>query len=390
MPRDIWVLVGAALAVALGYGIVAPILPTFAKSFDVSITAANALVSVFAGMRLAFATPGGKLIDKFGERRMYMSGLLIVAASTLACGFATTYWQLFIFRGLGGVGSVVFSVSAMSLVIKLAPPDRRGRASALYGGAFLMGNILGPVLGSALAGFGMRVPFFIYAGTLVVAFAVVWLLLPPTSGSSVPEGDEAPRPTATVRGALQSPVYQAALGTNFVNAWTNFGVRVSLIPLFVAALATTEDWLSGAALTSFAIGNALMLLVGGGWSDRFGRAAVVVPGLMISGTFTIILGFQTNPYLIVATCFVAGMGAGLINPGQQGAIADVLDGRTGGKLVSTFQMAGDLAQIIGPLAVGLIADSVGFTWAFGVSGVLLLVGVLFWPRARHSRPFASD
>ena len=61
MPREIWVLVAAALAVALGYGIVAPIIPQFARSFDVSITAASALTSVFAGTRLLFATPGGKL-----------------------------------------------------------------------------------------------------------------------------------------------------------------------------------------------------------------------------------------------------------------------------------------------------------------------------------------
>ena len=56
MPSEIWVMVCAALAVALGYGIVAPVLPQFATSFGVSMTAATSLVSVFAGMRLAFAT----------------------------------------------------------------------------------------------------------------------------------------------------------------------------------------------------------------------------------------------------------------------------------------------------------------------------------------------
>lgn len=178
MPREIWVLVAAALAVALGYGIVAPIIPQFARSFDVSITAASALTSVFAGTRLLFATPGGKLIDTFGERKMYMTGLLIVAVSSAASGFAQSYVQLLVLRGLGGIGSIVFSVSAMSLIIKLSPPDHRGRASSLYGSAFLLGNILGPSLGSLLAVWGMRLPFFIYAGTLFIAFLVILIALP--------------------------------------------------------------------------------------------------------------------------------------------------------------------------------------------------------------------
>ena len=126
ISREIWVLVAAALAVALGFGILAPILPRYARTFDVSYTGATALVSVFAGMRLVFATPGGKLVDIFGERRMYMAGLLIVALSSAACGFASTYVQLLVLRGIGGIGSVMFTISAMSLIIKLSPPGRRG------------------------------------------------------------------------------------------------------------------------------------------------------------------------------------------------------------------------------------------------------------------------
>ena len=63
IPREIWVLVSAALVIALGYGMVAPILPQFAKSFDVSIAAASAVVSAFAGMRLLFAPAAGRLLS---------------------------------------------------------------------------------------------------------------------------------------------------------------------------------------------------------------------------------------------------------------------------------------------------------------------------------------
>ncbi len=57
------------------------------------------IVSIFAFMRLVFAPAGGALIGRFGERNVYVTGLLIVAVSTAACAFAQDYWQLLIFRG---------------------------------------------------------------------------------------------------------------------------------------------------------------------------------------------------------------------------------------------------------------------------------------------------
>ena len=131
LPREIWVLAGAALLVALGYGPVAPVLPQFARSFDVSVAAASFVVSAFALTRLLFAPAGGALVARLGERRIYLTGLLVVAASSVATGLAQSYGQLLLFRGLGGVGSTMFTVSAMGLIVRLAPPTARGRASSL-------------------------------------------------------------------------------------------------------------------------------------------------------------------------------------------------------------------------------------------------------------------
>src|SRR5690625_1506645 len=79
LPREIWVLAGAALLIALGFGLVAPVLPQFASSFDVSVAAASFVVSAFSLTRLLFAPAGGALITRLGERRIYMAGLVISA-----------------------------------------------------------------------------------------------------------------------------------------------------------------------------------------------------------------------------------------------------------------------------------------------------------------------
>ena len=93
LPLEIRVLAAAAFVIAIGYGLVAPALPAFARSFDVGLTAASAVVSAFALFRLAFAPVSGRLVGRIGELRTYLPGLGIVAVSTGACAFAAEYWH---------------------------------------------------------------------------------------------------------------------------------------------------------------------------------------------------------------------------------------------------------------------------------------------------------
>lgn len=228
LPQEIWVLVAASFVIALGFGLVAPALPQFARSFDVSVTAATIVISSFAFMRLVFAPMSGTLVQKLGERPVYIVGLLIVAVSTGACAFAGEYWQLLLFRSLGGIGSTMFTVSALGLIIRMSPSDSRGRVSGLYATSFLMGSIGGPLVGGALLQFGLRMPFIIYAIALVIAALVVFVSL---RGSHLASPDKAVDvKSMTLTEGLQSPVYRAALGSNLAFGGVIFGVRVAWFP----------------------------------------------------------------------------------------------------------------------------------------------------------------
>ena len=390
LPADVWVLVSAAFAVAIGYGLVAPVLPQYAQSFEVSVTAASVVVSAFAFFRLVFAPAGGFLVDRMGERWVYMTGLLIVVASTLATGLAQGYWQLLVFRGLGGLGSTMFTISAMALLTRLSPPGARGRIAGLYATAFLIGNIGGPVIGGLLAQFGMRIPFFVYAGTLLVATGVVAVFL--RGGRRRTPGDQLDeQPPLLVGEALRHSGYRAALVSSFVNGWTSFGVRVAIVPLFAAANFDAGAGVAGTALASFAVGTAAVVSVAGWLSDRYGRRPMVLVGLLVSGVSTIALGWCDTVPLLVAASVVAGMGAGVLNPAQQAAVADVIGAhRAGGKVLATFQMASDSGAILGPVVVGLVVDRLGYRTGFLVSGVLLLVAAVPWVFARETHQSRSE
>ncbi|WP_440130547.1 MFS transporter [Arthrobacter globiformis] len=383
LPRDIKVMLVAAFLIALGFGLVAPVLPQFATTFDVGATAAAVIVSIFALMRLLFAPAGGALIGRLGERPVYVAGLLIVAASTAACAFAQNYWQLLVFRGLGGAGSVMFTVASMALVIRLAPPESRGRVSGAYASAFLIGNVCGPIVGGLLAGFGLRVPFLAYAGALVLAALVVQTQLSHVPGSA--RGQAAAAPAMKLSEAFRDSAYRAAMLSSFANGWATFGVRMATVPLFAVTALNSGPGAAGWALAVFAAGNALALTVSGRLADSLGRKPMMVAGLVVTGAATAAIGLTQGLGWFLAASMLAGVGAGMLNPAQQAAVADVIGReRSGGPVLAAYQMTSDIGAILGPVLVGLLADRLGYSWAFAATGAVLLVAALGWLAARET------
>jgi MFS family permease len=387
LPREVWLLVAANVVVALGYGVVAPVLPQYARHFGVSISAATFVITAFAVMRLVAAPPAGVLVQRLGERRVYIGGLLIVALSTAACAFAQTYWQLLLFRSLGGLGSAMFTVSSLGLMIRISPPDARGRVAGLFSTGFLVGSVGGPVLGSVTAGFGLAAPFVIYGAALLVAAGVIFVSL---RGSAIAVPEEGTEAAVSVREVFRHRAYRAALFSNFATGWAAFGLRVALVPLFVVEALGRSAGTAGLALAMFAVGNVSVVIPSGYLSDRVGRRKLLILGLTVSAASTVLVGFTSSLPIFLAAAYVTGAATGIFISPQQAAVADIIGSKArAGTAVATFQMMADLGSIIGSLVVGQVAQHLSFGWAFVVSGVVLglaAIGWMFAPETRERAP----
>jgi MFS transporter, ACDE family, multidrug resistance protein len=390
LPREAWVLIAANAVAALGYGVVSPVLPAFARTFGVSMGAVTFAITVFSVMRLCSAPPTGLLVQRLGERPVYVAGLLIVSVSTGVCPLAQNYWQLLVFRAIGGIGSTMFFISALGLMIRISPVDARGRIAGLFATSFLVGSVAGPLVGSLTAGLGLKAPFLIYGvAVLITAIVVTYSLRRSTLGAPTEHAE----PAVTVRAALRHRAYRSALASNFATGWSVFGLRMAVVPLFLSDVLGRGPRMTGLALGVFAIGNLVVVLPSGYLSDRIGRRALVIDGLFACGVATIWLGASSSvPVFLTAAC-VAGAASGVFASPQQAAIADILGStaRTG-TAVATFQMMVDLGFIVGSLTVAQIAEHLSYRWGFAISGVVLLaagVGWMFAPETRvagHTPP----
>jgi MFS family permease len=383
LPREIWVLSAANIIIAMGYGIVAPILPAYARTFGVGIQAATFVITVFSVARLCFAPVSGLLVQRFGERRIYVGGLLVVALSTVASAFAQTYWQLLLFRALNGVGSTMFFVSAMGLMIHISPPEARGRIAGLFTTSFLLGAVAGPVFGGLIAGWGLAAPFLIFG---VVQLGVAAVLFYSLRRSVLAAPAEVPQAAVTLRKALRHRAYRSALFSNFATGWSAFGLRIALVPLFISVVMNRGVGATGVALAAFAAGNALAVTPSGYLSDRIGRRTLLIVGLLASGVATIGLGVVSSLPVFAATAFVSGATTGIFMSPLQAAVADILGNQArAGNPVAAVQMTTDLGAIIGSMAVGQIAEHLSFAWAFAISGIILLAAAVGWMLAPETR-----
>ena len=159
-PREVQILTFASFFVAVGFGIIVPAIPFFARTFGVGNAAVGLIVSIFAIVRMSSGLIAGRLVDQWGERLVYASGLSIVSLSMFASGLATNYWQLLIFRALGGIGSMMFSVAASSVIYHSVDDNRRAQAQSLYNGSFVIGGIAGPAICGRFITVSPRTPFF--------------------------------------------------------------------------------------------------------------------------------------------------------------------------------------------------------------------------------------
>jgi DHA1 family tetracycline resistance protein-like MFS transporter len=379
-PNEVWVLLSATFLVAVGFGVMAPVVPAFASSFGVGVTAAAFIVSAFSIVRLLFAPAGGRLVSKFAERPVLLAGLVMNALATAACGWAGSYAQLLVFRSFAGIGSVMFTVAGVGLILRLSPAGLRGRAAGMWSTSFLLGNMLGPSFGGLIAGASLRLPFIAYGGTTLLAALVVWRLL----RRSVRTAPSAVRdlPELTVRNALRSRAYRAALASSFANGWVTLGVRFALIPLYVVYHLGETDVVAGVTLSVYAVGTASTLLLSGRIADRKGRKPMALTGLAVLTLGVLALGMaETTPFLFGAA-LVAGVGSGMISPAQTATVADVIGTEVrGGPVLATFQMAADLGAIVGPVVAGALADTWSYQVAFSATAIMSVLAFTLWLRA---------
>ncbi len=360
-----------------------PAIPVFAKSFGVNNAAIGLMVSAFAITRFASGLISGTMVDKFGERKVFSTGVFMVSLFTFLAGVAQNYEQLLFFRAAGGLGSSMFSVAASSVILRSVSDDQRGHAQSVYQGSFIVGGMAGPAIGGLLSVISLRAPFFVYSILLFISGLVALFFLKGDSiGAKVKNDSDAP--ATTIREALAMPAYRIALVLAFIGTWVFFGMRASILPVFVTEELDSTTAVVGYGFAISAIVQGAILLKAGRFSDAKGRRAASIIGANIVFVGVLLLTFAVNAWMFILSMIILGFGGAFLSTTPASMVGDIIKGK-GGKVIAIFQMAGDAGMIFGPIIIGWISDVYSYRTAFGASAVIFLFAMVLVYRIPETR-----
>ena len=299
---------------------------------------------VVNGYALTFAVlmlTGGKLADMFGRRRIFIVGLAIFTASSLACGLATGATMLIGARVVQGVGSALMNPATLSIITATFPPRQRGTAIGIWVGVSAMALAIGPLVGGLLTeSFNWSWIFFINVPVGILGIIVARLVIDESR-------DESKEQRLDLPGLISSGVGLFALTYGLIEA-------------------NTYGWTSGRILASFIVAAvALVLFV---VLEHRQRVPMLDLSLFRNSTFA---GANTVMLLVALAMF----GMFFFNSLYLQRVLGYSAIETG----ASFLPMTVLIVLIAPVA-GRFSDRIGSRWLMGAGLVCLSASLLSFSR----------
>ena len=209
-------------------------LPTLQRSLHLKISELEWVVAGYALTFGAFMLTGGKLADLFGRRLMFIVGLAVFTASSLACGLATDGTTLIAARVVQGLGAALMNPATLSIITVTFAPKERGKAIGIWAGVSALALAIGPLVGGLITErINWNWIFFINIPVGVIAIVAAFAFIEETRDTSREQRPDIP-------GLVSS-----ALGL--------FALSYALIE------ANSYGWTSGRILAAFAVGAVALL-----------------------------------------------------------------------------------------------------------------------------------
>ena len=365
-----------AFLLAIGGGIVSPTLSIYVKSFELSYT----LTTVVLAVGVLGNIPAGILVERLGRKPSMLLGLVLIGLSTLGMGMARNFFQLIGAQLLGGIGYALWMLARHAYMTDVIPIANRGRALALFGGVNRMGTFAGQFC-SIFLGVNLRLPFFIYAGIVILNLFLCFFFIPETQRATTEvAGKRAPYLKQLLEISRQHARLLATAGIGQVCVQTlRRGCNI-IIPLYAdEVVGLTTQQVRSVVMISSAV-DMSMFPIAGYMMDRFGRRYATVPGICIFATGMVLMPFTgTFTWLLLAATFMR-MGNGIASGTMMTLGADLAPREGTGEFLGLWRLTGDFGGSAGPVIVGNLADLFGLSYSgFALGGIgYLAVSIFLW------------
>jgi len=385
-PAGFWIIWLTVAIDLIGFGIVLPLLPLFAKEFGAGPLVATTLVASYSAAQFAAAPLWGRLSDRVGRKPVLVCSLIGTAAGYAITAGANVVWVLFAGRIIDGLTGSTFGVAQAS-VIDVAEPRDRPRLLGLLGAAFGLGFVAGPIIGG-LAAFGGRRTPFIVAAVVSGLNAIAAIIRVPETADRTRVAHASPRSWLphldVIRRAGGSALARLALlGLLATVAFSGFESTFSLL------LDHRFDARHGVVYALFtAIGLAMVVMQGrvvGPFSQQRSGSEILRIAFCMSAIGYVLLAIDGRWVSLGFALAFLVVGQGLFTPTLSSVIASAVDPAVRGEAFGVQQSASALGRIAGPVLAGLLFQHVAVASPYIVAAVLVMGAWLWVPRGVAAR-----
>lgn len=386
ISRALPTLLGVMFVNMVGFGIVVPLLPFYAKSFQAPAWQMALIFSAYAAGAFFGEPFWGRISDRLGRKPILISTVCGNCLCYFALAFAPNIWIAFFVRLIGGMASGNGSV-IQGYIADVTPADSRTGRMSMLSAAYNLGFIVGPALGGLLAHpdagrAGFQLPLIVASSLAGLCAIGLALFVKESRGRARRDFGELPSRWAVTGRALTHPVIARLMSVMFLAGSAFMGIE------FVFALwsAARFDWGTREVGLAFAVTGVVatfcQVLITGRASRRFGEANVLAAGMALTAV-AIALQPLSSGVGIVILLSLSAFGQSIAGPNIAALISRHADPANQGQYLGLNNAAGALARLTGPFVAGLAFANLGVDWPFYISGLLTLPAIVLALQAKR-------
>jgi MFS family permease len=306
----------------------------------------------------------GPLIDRRGPKAALLFGSALFVVEPVLYTLVDSFAPFLALRLLRGLSLAAFTTAYTVLIAALAPPERRGEAVGLAGVTNNLGMLFAPALGAAVQErWGYTLHFYGAAALALVSLVLLLPLRQPRSASRTVQAGPGFRSVGRLRA-----VWLASLaGTGLA---VGYGAALSFMPPLAAERGLQA---AGGYFTAFALAMMASQASAGWLSDRVGRRAVALPGMVLAALASAAVALAWSDLALLAAGAGLGLSWGLVRASLDASLVDSVPSKSRGAAFAFLYTCFDAGIGAGAYGLGLLAEARGYAAAFYAAATVAAV-----------------
>ncbi len=359
----------------VGFGLIIPVLPTYAHELKASDTTVGLLIASYSVMQFIFTPFWGRLSDKLGRRPILLLSLVASSIGYLIWGFSSSLELLFLSRLVAGFGNANIAV-AQAYITDITTQENRAKGMGLVGAAFGLGFVIGPAIGGLCVGQGLQTVGLVAAGFSILDLILTFFLLPEPNNRSAAGNERFGGGIGFYFDCISNPRLTTSLAIFFLSTFAFANMEATLVLLTQKQFNFTPQQNS----LMFTYVGLLIVLVQGGLihrlSKKYGEKKLISLGALLTAAGLLLTPLNLNLYVLYGALALLAFGQGMNTPANQSILSKLSPQDKVGGVMGVGQSLSTLGRILGPAIGCYIFERFGAATPYWLGGASMFLVVL--------------